>query len=492
MRQQFIVLPSRGVRALSGPAHEALVSLYLAPSELKSAALGLPNASLSVVDSIQENGAKLVEMDAESAAAVNLSAQPIRALPLVEYPRPDLRPQLQALAAPAVPPGAAPAASPTVVVVSCVDGTTGAPIADADVIAFTNFVQRAGDRGRTDAAGQVRLTLSGSAIDRLYVYAPDGYWGGYRQSVPAANISIPLEPVNLGFVDLVRHHYGASRFVPAAKVRVGILDTGGGPHQDLNFSGGRCTVTGDLDADWKDYGIHGTHVAGLVGASGGLRGVAPGVDLRAYRVFPRGTGGATNYAILKALISAANDGCDIVNLSLGGGPFDEIVEEAIEDACNQGMLPIIAAGNDGRKAVSYPAAHRNAVAVSALGRAGSFPAGSLDEADILRPPHSATDPMAFIAAFSNVGPQIAVCGPGVGVLSTLPNNRYAPLSGTSMAAPVVAGALASLLSQNGAILGMPRDRARSDALRALLQQNCVRVGFGSNYEGYGMPDPAVV
>jgi subtilisin len=61
-----------------------------------------------------------------------------------------------------------------------------------------------------------------------------------------------------------------------------------------------------------------------------------------------------------------------------------------------------------------------------------------------------------------------------------------------MAAPVVAGAAASLLSQNRDIYKMPRNRARSDAIEKLLLVNCIKRGFGPEYEGFGMPDPAKV
>src|SRR5262249_38715225 len=148
--------------------------------------------------------------------------------------------------------------------------------------------------------------------------------------------------------------------------------TGCGPHADLNIVGARNTVTGELASETRDGGHHGTHVAGLVGARGvavnGIRGVAPGVNLRSYRVFGAGANGASNYAILKAMIFAAMDQCDIINLSLGGGPANDIVKEAIEDAANQGMLVIIAAGNNYRSPVSYPAAYPLTTPVSAMGR----------------------------------------------------------------------------------------------------------------------------
>ena len=305
-------------------------------------------------------------------------------------------------------------------------------------------------------------------------FPPPGYWGVYRSNVPAtpSPIVLPLEPADLTYPDAVRHYYGATRIRSDAGVRVAVLDTGVGPHTGLNIVQGVNTVTGEPAADSADTTGHGTHVAGLIGASGmpptGLNGLAPGVEIIAYRVFGSDPDqGATNYAILKAMILAAAADCHILNLSLGGGPWDQIVEEAIDDAREQGMLVIVAAGNDGRRPVSYPAAHIGATAVSAMGREGTFPVGSLHDPEVLRPP-SATDPDEFIAAFSNVGQDIRVTAPGVGVLSSLPGNAFGPMSGTSMAAPVVAGAVASLLSRNPAVLSMPRTRARSAAMERLL------------------------
>jgi subtilisin family serine protease len=75
---------------------------------------------------------------------------------------------------------------------------------------------------------------------------------------------------------------------------------------------------------------------------------------------------------MKALILADIDNCDIINLSLGGGPADESVEEAILDARGNGMLVVVAAGNNNRKPVSYPAAYPGVIGVSALGWLAPF------------------------------------------------------------------------------------------------------------------------
>jgi len=444
---------------------------------------------MNVVDSIKEDGPMLVEMAENTANDINSDTQsPVRAVQVVYYDRPN--PQV------AIANVVASAGATTNV--SCVDSTTGAGVPGASVVAFTDFDEKEGASGKTDNNGDVFLGINSPTIERLYVYPPSGYWGGYQENLATGNtISVQLEPVDLAYKDCIRHYYGNSNFDSSVGVKVGIIDSGVGPHTDLNLDVPNCrnTVTGEPGNAYEDGGDHGTHVAGIVGSHGiagsALRGVAHGVELVALRVFPSG-GKASNYAILKAMIFAADAGCDIINLSLGGGPADAIVREAMDDAQHQGMLVIAASGNDGRAPVAFPAAYSKSIAVSALGVDGTFPPGSLEAGDVLRPPVSAANPTEFIASFSNIGIEINCTGPGVGALSTLPNNGFGPMSGTSMAAPAVAGAAACLLSQNTNIYNMPRDAARAEALRNLLLNNCDKRGFGGQFEGIGLPDPALV
>lgn len=497
---QYILLPRQGIIPRDGPARQLLLSLPFVRSTEHALLASLdfssvqpeigPSQRVRVLDTIAETGPKLVELDKDAAEAINDPRSPVRAVPVIEYGRPD---------EPLRPLGGASSAHGGLASVNvvCVNQTTGAGVADVNVVAFTDFATRAGDEGISDSSGNVALQLPGPSIDRLYAYPPAGYWGAYLQSVQAAGkITVQLAPIDLNATDCVRFYYGNSKLDAAAGVIVGVLDTGVDPHSGIVIAGGRNTVTGEGAGDYGESGVHGTHVCGLIGANAappeGVRGVAPSIPIHMYRVFPSGGGGATNYAILKALIFAAQDGCDILNLSLGGGPYDEIVAEAIADARNQGMLVVIAAGNDNRKPVNYPAAYNGATAVSAMGRQGTFPAGSLHEGEVLRPPTSTVDPAEFIASFSNIGPQIAVTAPGVGALSTLPGGKFGPMSGTSMAAPVASGATACLLSHDKTVHGMARDHTRSDAIQKLLQTNCTKRGFGAVYEGYGLPDLATL
>jgi subtilisin len=488
---RYILLPEEGTISPGTPAAELLSDLppVRSMSEPESAPLGAAaeGRPVTVVDTVREDGPRLVESDLETAKAVNQGDVPLRMVPVVEYAVPN--PPLRALAGLA-------SETPVATTVTCVDAVSGAGVAGARVVAFTDLARKIGAEGMTDANGAVRLTLPSASIERLNANPPlAGYWGSFLQEVDATqSITVDLTPIDLNEDDCARHYYGGSKFDGERGVEVGVIDSGIGPHRDLNLVSGINTVTGEAAGDYADPGGHGTHVAGLIGSGGappaGIRGLAPAVQLRAYRVFPP-TGGATNYAILKAMIFAAADGCDVVNLSLGGGPYDPIVAEAIADARNAGMLVVIAAGNGGRAPVSYPAAYDGATAVTAMGRKGTFPAGSIQETKVLYPPLGA-ERAEFLADFSNVGPQVAVTAPGVGDVSTVPQDAFGVMNGTSMAAPVVAGAVACLLSNDQSIYGMPRGAARSEAIVRLLTDNCRSREFGAIYEGKGMPDPAVV
>lgn len=255
------------------------------------------------------------------------------------------------------------------------------------------------------------------------------------------------------------------------------------------MSGGENTVTGENAGDFTDNGEgHGTHVAGIIAARGGppdgIRGVAPGVTLRSYRVFGKGAEGASNFAIAKAIDHAVADGCDLINMSLGGGPKDEATHSAIADARAKGSLVIVAAGNDGRQPVSFPASDSLTLAVSALGRQGTFPDDTTETGDVSPPPGK--DKKNFIAEFSNVGPEILLTGPGVGIISTFPGNTFAVLDGTSMACPAVTGAAARLLSTQPDLLAQTRDASRSDAMAQAVLNAAKTLGFPATLEGRGL------
>lgn len=159
-------------------------------------------------------------------------------------------------------------------------------------------------------------------------------------------------------------------------VEVGVIDTGidyKHPDLDVNYEDGYDLV--DLDEDpmetLQEQGIptlHGTHVSGIIGADGKFKGVAPDVDLYAYRALGPG-GRGTSIQVIAALEQAVKDGIDIINLSLGNtvnGP-DFPTSVAVNRAVELGVAVVIANGNAGPAnwTVGSPATAAEALSVGA-------------------------------------------------------------------------------------------------------------------------------
>jgi subtilisin len=482
-RRRFVLLPVRGTRASSPGvtrvAASFLTSLarYVGARAVRPIA-GSPQVELTVVDSVRDDGPKLVEVSPQAAIALRAASPSLRLVPLVYY-RTAVAPRVVPV------PGtlAAGSASPLAFAVRVVSAPGRRPLPGCSVVIFTDFAARRGAQGTTGADGRVsfRLAASETRLERLYAYpAGPGHWGALKTDVALTeDLDVELQPLDLARQDALRHFYGGSSLEPGAGVRVGVVDTGVDlSHPDLVVSGGENTVPGEDAGQYGPNGQeHGSHVAGIIaargGSGGGMRGVAPGVMLQSYRVFGQGETGASNYSIIKALDRAVAGGCDL------------ITRAAIEDARAQGSVCIAAAGNDRRGPVGFPASHPLAIGVSAMGRLGLFPPGSVEAGDVA-PPYG-DDPLNFVAEFSNVGPEIDLIGPGVGIISTVPGG-YAPMSGTSMACPAVTGAAAVILSDRNDILSLPRDETRSDAFAQALFEAATPLGFDLDFEGHGLPN----
>ncbi len=497
MLKQYVVLPAHGFKSQALAQAASLRSIVpLAEAVVGSAAAAKAVVSkVDVIDSVSIDGPKLVEMTPETELELRLEEPSLKIVPVVIYEKMRVVYEIERDAAATVFATAAQGG------VLRIEDTAGNPLTDARVVAFTNFRARAGDEGKTDANGSVRLRIApGTTLDRIYVYGPPRYWGRFERSYTLADgASLQLEQIDLTQQLLALRRFRANLPLTAgAGVVVGIVDSGIDPHHPLlpNVSGGANMVLDETKADpgqiadWGPAAVegeHGTHVAGIVGARPAagidLAGVAPGVTLRSYRVFPHTGGGATSYDIMNAIDRAVQDGCHIINLSLGGGAEDEAVRAAIGSALDNGVLVIAAAGNDGRKPVSFPAALPFCVAVSAAGWTDSFPSPSTETSDIAKPRGSN---QTFLGAFSNFGPQIDLTGPGVGLVSTLPGGTFGPMSGTSMASPALAGYAAYLLAADATILSLAGAN-KSTALRDKLFSSATPLGFGRDYEGFGLP-----
>ncbi|MFC5404398.1 S8 family serine peptidase, partial [Cohnella soli] len=204
----------------------------------------------------------------------------------------------------------------------------------------------------------------------------------------------------------------------------GIDDDGNGYMDDVHgydFANGDATV---FDSATDDK--HGTHVAGIIAAEAndiGVRGVAPGVSLLPLK-FITGGSGYTSDAI-EAIEYAQTMGVSILNVSFGGPDNNPALRDALAQS---GMLIVAAAGNHGGSVDTtpvYPASYTlaNLISVTAIDNQGK------------------------LASFAGYGSTVDVAAPGVGIVSTLPNESYGALSGTSMAAPFVTGIAALLKSK---------------------------------------------
>ncbi len=482
---RFVLLPTRGLTA-DQPNNSNATEVFLSAMSRHPSAKQLRTepsswAEFKVIDSIHSNGAKLVEMSASTLMRLKREQPGVRVVREIFYtparaPRPGIRTDLRSFSKRAVLAQS---------VIKVVFKGTGKAVRGVEVIAFTDYEARKGATGLTNARGEAKLDLPGSVrtLDRVYLYPEHSAWPAVLTGWSLKKGVIELSPIDLAFVDSRVRAYPERAPTDGAKVTVGVIDTGVGPHQAIKVAGGVNTVTGEDPADWSDSDIHGTHVAGILAGQGDVfRGNASGVVLRAYRVFGKGAEGASSFAIAKAIDRAVADGCDLLNLSLGGGPDDPTTSDAIKAAHARGVVCVIAAGNDGGP-VAWPGKHPLAVAVSAMGFKGAWPAGAM-QAESVKPPMGKDH--SFIADFSNTGPEIDLTAPGVGIISCIPGDHFGVMDGTSMACPSVTGIIARRLALNPTVLKMERNTDRADAIVKLGLSVAYDLGLPPLLQGAGL------
>ncbi len=207
---------------------------------------------------------------------------------------------------------------------------------------------------------------------------------------------------------------------------VWIIDTGVDiTHPDLDVDTILSKSFVPNEPSVEDDNGHGTHVAGIIGAlnnSFGVVGVAAGTKIIALKALD-GTGQGSTSQIIQALnyVGQNAKAGEVVNMSLGSDTISAALDNAVLTLAEKGILFAIAAGNDSKKAdLSSPGRvnNPNVFTVSAIDSLGRF------------------------ASFSNFGNDVVdYAAPGVSIVSTYSKGRYARLSGTSMAAPHVAGIL---------------------------------------------------
>lgn len=303
----------------------------------------------------------------------------------------------------------------------------------------------------------------------------------YVDGRPKPGPVVPSDQVPYG-IELI---YGASNFIPSGGggVQVAVLDTGiYRDHPDLSRRVADCADFSQMKNSFvngvcSDGHGHGTHVSGTVAADGGpngtgIYGVAPETQIFSYKVLSdRGSGYADDIA--RAIRYAADQGAEIISMSLGG-PASSLELDAIRYAAGKGVLIVAAAGNSGPNldTIDYPGAYAEVVAVAAI------------------------DANRRVADFSSRGipvygtnasiddREVEVAGPGVQTESTANTGGYAVYSGTSMATPHIAGLAAKMWQGTAA-------KTRS-WLATQAQQHDITSGLhtAAGYDpasGYGLP-----
>ncbi len=265
-----------------------------------------------------------------------------------------------------------------------------------------------------------------------------------------------------------------------SKVQVAILDTGVDlTHPDLadNVKWTYDATGGD---DPSDETGHGTHVAGIIGAvkdDAGVAGMFSNVELYSIKVIRGEEMMGDDQWVADGIIAAVKgpdgiigteDDADVINMSFdsGGEEPPEFVHDAIKLAYDNGVVLVAAAGNDGdndpsTSEITWPAAYPEVIAVGAT---------------------SFYDTLAF---FSNTGDFVEVVAPGDFIYSTFLDGGYAVWSGTSMAAPHVAGFVAVLIAMYGKLpVGNFGDMG-TNTIRGLLHSLALDLGTEGLDPAYG-------
>ena len=261
-------------------------------------------------------------------------------------------------------------------------------------------------------------------------------------------------------------------------VVVAVLDTGcstNHPYIKHSIIGGMNFTDdyGSKAANYNDNNGHGTHICGIISAAynrrNGMSGVAPDAKILVLKVLKAdGTGEVA--PILRAINMAVNwrgshgKRVNIIGMSFGTDQNYPELERVINAAAENDILVVTAAGNDGdgkrgTSEVTYPGYYSSVIQVGA--------------SDINDKP----------ASFSNTNKHLDIVAPGVDILSLSPNNGYAVMSGTSMAAPHVAGGAALISNYYLREYGKLPTR---DQLIYALKRNATKLNFSRNEVGYGL------
>lgn len=212
----------------------------------------------------------------------------------------------------------------------------------------------------------------------------------------------------------------------SAKIKVAVLDSGVDYWSDIDLAESITLVPNEEEMSllFMDGTGHGNSVAGLIAAKDneeGITGVNPDAEIYSIRVLDNENRAPVS-RIVEGIYMAIEREVDIINMSFGVSTYSAALEHAVKDAEKAGILMVAAAGNVGEQGVQYPAAFDEVIAVGSVDKDGE------------------------LASDSSIGEQVELVAPGELVMSTGDFGDVRVASGTSLAAPQVAGT-ASLLWQ---------------------------------------------
>jgi subtilisin family serine protease len=367
------------------------------------------------------------------------------------------------------------------------EGEIPQALLSADILTYANNLEKKRDELVTNLQGQGLI----DQVTRRFSYLVNGFTATVRMSdirtierwaeVQAVYLdeelhitleqSVPL----IGAPTVWAMTDGVGNPATGLGMTVAIIDTGiDYTHPDLGGCfGDGCRVVGGYDfvngdSDPMDDHGHGTHVAGIVAANGTFTGVAPGVHLLAYKACNL-YGSCNESDVIAALEQAVDpdgdptthDQPEVINMSLAkSGASDSPLGKATDRAVEQGIVVVVAAGNNGEyHGIGSPGAAAKALTVGASTKGDST------------------------AYFSSRGPvdryviKPDVMAPGVDITSTFPGNQYGSLDGTSMASPHVAGAAVLLVQLH--------PEWSPDQVKAVLMNTAKSLGVNPYIEGTG-------